>query len=197
MGLSINYSGRLKDANLLMNLIEEVRDVAKVYDWKFHIYDTVFPDNKFSNETVFDKIFGINFTPTNCETISLTFLSNGVMVCPSRVLFFADSKKKEERNYIYTTSVKTQYAGIKTHQFIILFFKYLDNKYFDDFELSDESGYWETNDEEKMMKQFQIYDTLIDNFALAIETLPAKENENMIVYLERLMENVNRLKKND
>lgn len=178
-----------------MNLIKEVQDVAKVYDWKYHIYDTVFPDNKFSKETAYDKIFGINFTPTNCETISITFLSNGLMVCPSRILFFAGSKKKEELDWIYTTSVKTQYAGIKTHQFVILLFKYLAGKYFNDFELIDESGYWETNDEEKMKKQFQNYDTLIDNFALAIETLPAQKNENMIAYFERLMKNVNRLKK--
>lgn len=76
-----------------------------------------------------------------------------------------------------------------------MFFKYLSNKYFDDFELSDESGYWESNDEEKMKKQFQIYNRLIDDFALAFETLPAKEDEDMITYLERLMKNVNSLKK--
>lgn len=195
MGLSINYSGRLKEASLLEGLIEEVQDVSKVYNWKFHIYDTVFPDNKFSEQTAYDRIFGINFTPTNCETISITFLSNGVMVCPSRVRFFANSEKEEERNYIYSISVKTQYAGIQTHQFIVLFFKYLSNKYFNNFELSDESGYWETNDEEQMKKQFQTYDSLIDNFALAIETLPAQENEDMITYFERLMKNVNHLKR--
>ena len=112
------------------------------------------------------------------------------MVCPARVHFFADSENSEERNCIFSNSVKTQYAGIQNHQVIILFFRYLSNKYFEDFELSDESGYWETNDEEKMKQQFQIYGRLIDDFTLAFETLPAKENEDIITYLERLMKNV-------
>lgn len=195
MGLSIHYSGKLKQADLLTNLIEEIIDVSEAHHWKFHIFNSAYPGNKFSKETVFDEIFGINFTPTDCETISIAFLSNGKMVCPARVHFFANSEKKEEQDYIYSNSVKTQYAGIQTHQVIILFFKYLSNKYFDDFELSDESGYWESNDEEKMKKQFQIYNRLIDDFALAFETLPAKEDEDMITYLERLMKNVNSLKK--
>lgn len=195
MGLSIHYSGQLKDADLLMDLVKEVQDVARVYDWKCYIHDTGFPDNKFSKEISFDKIFGINFTPTNCETISIVFLSNGVMVCPSRLHFFADSKNKREHDWIYTTSVKTQYAGIKIHQFIIIFLKYLNSKYFDNFKLLDESSYWETNDEEKIKKQFQKYDILIDNFALAIETLPVQNDESIFTYFERIMKNVNGLER--
>lgn len=195
MGLSIHYSGHLKEAKLLPDLIEEVQDVAKVYGWKYHTFNMSFPDNKFSKETAFDKIYGINFTPTNSETISIAFLSNGVMVCPSRIHFFANSEKKEEREWIYTTSVKTQYAGIKVHQFITVFLKYLNGKYFGNFKLSDESSYWETNDEEKMKAQFQEYNVLMDNFVLAIETFPAQKNETMFTYFERLMKYVNNLKK--
>ncbi|WP_191737345.1 hypothetical protein [Chryseobacterium caseinilyticum] len=186
-------SGKLKQADLLTDLTEEIVDVAEAHHWKFHVFNSAFPDNTFSKETVYDKLYGINFTPQNCETISIVFLSNGKMVCPARIHFFASSENSEEQSYIYSNSVKTQYAGIQTHQVIILFFRYLSNKYFDDFELSDESGYWETNDEEKMKKQFQIYNRLTDDFALAFETLPAKEGEDIFTYLERLMKNVNDL----
>ncbi|ANI89533.1 hypothetical protein A9P82_09660 [Arachidicoccus ginsenosidimutans] len=195
MGLSIYYGGHLKKAELLPALIGEVKDVAKIYNWKYHIYNTVFPDNQFNTQTSFDDIYGISFTPPNCETISFSFLSNGKMVCPSRVNFFAHSKGEEERLWIYTTSVKTQYAGVVFHQFIIHFFKYLNNKYFNNFKMSDESNYWETNDEETLKMQFKIYDTLMDNFMLALETFPVQKDENILAYFERLMKHINELKK--
>lgn len=97
MGLSIHYSGKLKQADLLTNLIEEIIDVSEAHHWKFHIFNSAYPGNKFSKETVFDEIFGINFTPTDCETISIAFLSNGKMVCPARVHFFANSERKKNR----------------------------------------------------------------------------------------------------
>ncbi|MDR1742370.1 MAG: hypothetical protein LBR48_00940 [Dysgonamonadaceae bacterium] len=195
MGLSIYYSGRLKNAKLLPALIEEVKDVAQVYGWKYHTYNTHFQNDEFGDPTSFDKIYGINFTPTNCETVSIAFLSNGTIVCPARVQFFAHSKDEEERSWIYTVSVKTQYAGIIAHQFLIHFFKYLNDRYFCDFKLADESEYWETDDEEKMKEQFAKYDSLIDNLVLAMETFPVEKGENMTAYFERLMRYINELKK--
>lgn len=195
MGLSIHYGGHLKNANSLPHLIEEVKDVAIASDWKYQIFETVFVGDEFSHEPSYSEIYGISFTPTNCETISITFLSNCAMVCPMRLSFMGNSEETEGREWIYTTSVKTQYAGVKIHQFIILLFRYLNEKYFDDFRLSDESAYWETNDEEEMKTQFRNYEALLDNFALAIETFPVLENENMLIYFERLMKRVNDLKK--
>jgi hypothetical protein len=195
MGLSIYYSGRLNKAESLPSLIEEVKDISKVYDWKYEIYKTNFPNDTFDNSTSFEPLYGLHFTPTNCETISLVFLSNGTMVCPSRVSFFADSKSETERAYIYTISVKTQFAGVLMHQLIIRLFKYLNEKYFRDFKLSDESQYWETDDENLMRKEFKSYDDLLDNFTLSIQTFPIKPDENMLSYFERLMEHVNKLEK--
>ncbi|MGV3547826.1 MAG: hypothetical protein ACO1N4_12240, partial [Pedobacter sp.] len=113
MGLSIHYGGHLKNANSLPNLIEEVKDVAIASDWKYQIFETVFVGDKFSHEPSYSEIYGISFTPTNCETISITFLSNGAMVCPMRLSFMGNSEETEGREWIYTTSVKTQYAGVK------------------------------------------------------------------------------------
>lgn len=192
MGLSIHYKGKLKQADLLSGLVEEIVDVAEIHQWKFRVFNTNFPGNTFSCETSFNEIYGVDFTPKDCETISVTFLSNGKMVCPVRLYFHANSEKGKEEDFIYYNSVKTQYAGVQTHQVVILFLKYLSSKYFVDFELSDESGYWETNDEEEMKKQFRIYNRLIDDFGLALETLPAREDEDMITYLERVVKNVNR-----
>ena len=194
MGLSIHYSGRLRKAEHLQSLIEEIKDVSDVYGWKYHIFDTYFPNNAFENNTSFKKVYGINFTPTNCETVSLAFLSNGKMVSPESIEFFAHTKNEP---YIYIVSVKTQFAGVTVHQLLIQLFKYLNEKYFEDFNLNDESYYWETNDENLMRERFKEYNNLLDNFALSIETFPVKSGENIISYFDRLMKHVDNLKKRE
>lgn len=195
MGLSIHYSGRIKDAISLPLLIEEVVDISKVHGWKYHIYETKFPDEILDNQLSFSPVYGINFTPTESETISLAFLSNGTMICPARIRFFADSKSEVERSYIFTNSVKTQYAGVVMHQLIIHILKYLSSKYFEDFQLKDESRYWDTEDENLMREMFKEYDELIDNFSLSIQSFPINEGENLQSYFNRMMTYINNLKK--
>ena len=192
MGLSIHFRGRLRKAESLPALIEEIKDVSDVYGWKYVIFNSHFPNNAFENHTSFEDVYGINFTPTNSETISLAFLSNGAMVSPERISFFAHS---ENEPYIYTVSVKTQFAGVVVHQLLIRLFKYLNDKYFEDFHLDDESYYWETDDENLMRERFKVYDTLLDNFELSIQTFPIESNEGVIAYFERLMKHIDNLKK--
>ena len=193
MGLSIHFSGCLRKAEHLPAMIEEIKDISNVYGWKYHIFDTRFPNNTFENHTSFENVYGINFTPTDCETISLTFLSNGKMVSPERIDFFAHTK---DEPYIYIVSVKTQFAGVIVHQLLIRLFKYLNDKYFEDFKLSDESYYWETDDENLMRERFKVYDNLLDNFVLSIQTFPLESGENILSYFERLMKHIDNLKNN-
>lgn len=195
MGLSIHYRGYLKEASSLPDLIREVKDVAEIYGWKYQTFNTVFPKKQFSEEVSFDKFYGISFTPTNSEIVSLVFLSNGRMVCPVRVKLSDKYQLEQEDSWIYFNSVKTQYAGVLIHQLVIHFFRYLNDKYFRDFEMHDESYYWETNDEEKMKAQFKTYNALIDNFVLAVETFPLQKDEDITNYFERLMKRVNDLRK--
>ena len=195
MGLSIHYNGHIKEAKLLPSLIEEVKDVSETYGWKYHIYEEIFPNEELTNKMSLNHVFGISFTPSNCETLSLTFLNTGIMVCPARLTFFGNSQNEEEKAFVYTVSVKTQYGGVVLHQFIIHFLKYLNSKYFKDFSVSDESDYWETGDEQRMRSQFKNYDTLLDNFSLALETFPIDDRESMIDYINRLVKNIHDLKK--
>ena len=196
MGLSFHFSGRLRKAEYLSPLIEEIKDVSNVYGWKYYMFETRFPNDSFENHTSFEEVYGICFTPTKCETVSLTFLSNGAMVCPACIAFFAHSDDETERSYIYTISVKTQFAGVVVHQFVIQLFKYLNNKYFEDFKLEDESYYWETGDENLMRERFKLYDTLLDNVELSIQTFPIESGEDIVSYFERLMGHIDQLKKN-
>jgi len=194
MGLCIYYSGKIKDAVSLPLLVEEVKDIAIVNKWKYHVYESSFPNDTLESEEHLEPIFGINFTPPNCESVTLTFLSNGVMVCPGSVKYFGNSKNETEKNYIYHLWTKTQFAGMVIHATIINIFKYLHNKYLTDFVLKDESGYWETGDESIMQDNFRKYDSLLDNFILSMEMFPVQKGENMISYFERLMEEVKKLK---
>lgn len=195
MGLSIHYNGRIKQAASLPALIEEVKDISEIYGWKYHIYETEFPNNSFDNCLLLDPVYGISFTPTASETISLAFLSNGVMVCPARINFFANSESETERSFIFINSVKTQYAGVVIHQLIIHLFKYLDRKYLQEFQLTDESEYWETLDEALMKRKFKLYNELVDGFASALQSFPMEANEDLQTYFNRLIQYVNRLKR--
>ncbi len=195
MGLSIYYSGRIKDAASLPLLVEEVRDIANVNNWKYEILESSFPNDTLDNEEHLEPIYGIWFAPPESEAISLTFLSNGVMVCPSCIHFFGKSKNETERNYIYQPFAKTQYAGMVAHATIINILKYLNSKYLIDFKMKDESHYWETGDENILKAQFKAYDALLDNFVLSMQTFPVQKDENMISYFERLLEQINKLKK--
>ena len=194
MGLCIYYNGKIKDAASLPRLVEEVKDIAAINKWKYQILESSFPNDVLDSEEHLESLYGINFTPPNCETVSITFLSNGVMVCPGAVKYFGNSKNETEKNFIYQLWVKTQFAGMLIHATIINLFKYLNNKYFADFEMTDESGYWETGDESLMQANFKEYDALLDNFVLSMETFPVQKGENMISYFERLLEHINKLK---
>ena len=194
MGLCIYYSGKIKDAASLPRLVEEVKDIAAINKWKYKILESSFPNEILDSEEHLEPLYGISFTPPNCETVSITFLSNGVMVCPGAVNFFGNSKNETEKKFIYQLWVKTQFAGMVIHATIINIFKYLNNKYFEDFKMIDESSYWETGDESLMRANFKKYDALLDNFVLSMETFPVQKGENMISYFERLLEHINKLK---
>ncbi|MCK9255111.1 MAG: hypothetical protein GX793_08915 [Bacteroidales bacterium] len=190
MGLSIHYSGNLRKASSLPSLIDEITEFCKVQKWKYNLFETKFKDDKFIDETSFDNIYGIIFTPPDCETISVCFLSNAKMISPISLEFWKNSQNENEKAWIYSVSVKTQFAGVKVHQLIILFFRYLNEKYFENFKMIDESNYWETNDVSILQKQFEKYNSLLDNFEIAIQTKPMQEDEDIISYLKRLADNV-------
>ncbi len=196
MGLSIHYSGRFKNGSLLLEMIEEVKDVAEIYNWKYFIFDEKFPDETFPVESYNQNIYGISFTPNNCETVSLTFLSNGRMSNLVHLKFFGDSDNKTEQDYLYMLSTKTQFAGIETHKLIIHFFHYLDNKYFENFELIDEGKYWETGDEKLLKNIFIEYTDMLNTFSSALEDYPRNADENFENYFERLLLNIRNKKKN-
>ncbi len=191
MGISFHYSGRIAKAELLPELVEEVKEIAVLYHWKYKIYETYLPEDDLGKVVYNSNIYGISITPPGCETVSICFLSNGLMSDIVHLLFFGKNETREESEYLYMLAVKTQFAGVETHQLIIHLFRYLSKKYLSDFKLIDEGGYWETNDAELLKTNFKRTAALIDGFALALQCLPLKEGETIETYFERLMKEVN------
>jgi len=138
MGLSFHYSGSFNQNASLTQLIEEVKDISEAQQWDYFIYDTAFPPNSFGRKE-YDKetLYGISFSPPRCEPVWLCFLSNGRLSNPINLKFYNPSDDPAEQLYIDTLSVKTQYAGIEVHSFVIQLLKYIAPKYLVDFTLQD------------------------------------------------------------
>lgn len=190
MGLSIHYSGTFNPAASLSSMIEEVKDIAELYKWKYKVFESEFPTNSLGKKNYNQKIYGICFAPPQCEPVWICFLSNGKMSSPSHLKFFGKEKNKEERPYLYMLSTKTQYAGIEIHKLIIQLFKYLERKYLLDFTMKDEGNYWETGDEKLLQETFKSYTAMIDGFASALEIYPMNASESFETYFERLIKKI-------
>ena len=177
MGLSIHYSGQLKDPNLITELMIEVVSICKELNWEYHLIPG--PNS--------DKLTGIVLSPAGSEPICLTSLPDGKLCSP----FTIKNKEWYEENeldpeLIYSTSTKTQYAGMETHIAIIKLLKHLKEKYFSVFELLDEGGYWETMDEKILLGQFTTYETAINKLAEALQQIETVENETAESMVERI-----------
>jgi len=187
MGLSFHYNGSFSAKASLPAMIEEVKGIAERFQWEYHIYEKGFPENNFDKTHYNQNISGISFTPEECETVWLCFLSDGKMSSPTNLWFYGNSEDKEEQEYLYMLSVKTQYAGIEIHKLLIHLLKYLNTKYFQDFTVTDEGQYWETGDEKLLQDTFKRYTYLIDSFAASIENYPVKTGETHEAYFERIL----------
>jgi len=187
MGLSFHYSGAFKNNVPLSDLIEEVKDIAQANQWKYTVYEKQFSEADFGKDTYKEKIFGISFSPQECEPVYLCFLSNGKLSSPSHLQMFGRSKNPDDRKYLYMLSVKTQYAGIHTHKRIIDLLKYLDKKYLSELKVSDEGQYWETGDDELLEKIFRRYDEAFEMLGSALDRNSRIPTESFEQYLQRIL----------
>jgi hypothetical protein len=167
MGLSFHYSGSIKSRALIATLEEEVADVCRIMNWKFHLFDD-------------ELVKGICFSPPECEPVFFSFNPANILCSP--VLL-------ELEIYPATTiSVKSQFAGIEVHKALLKFIKYLQPKYFELFQLDDEGGYWENFDEEMLKHQFKRYNAALDFIEKQLRGFAAVENETHESLTDRLEE---------
>ncbi len=196
MGLSFYYTGKLKEGASVDELIEEVKDISEILNWKYTILDTGFPEVELIDGKVDGNLYGICFAPKNCEPIFLCFLSNRHLCSPVNLDDFKQPIENvpEDAYLIFT---KTQYAGPDAHMAVIHVLKHISNKYLADFQLSDEGQYWETGDENLLRETFKRYTFLIDSFASALESIPTAPGESIEQYLGRLLAYLDKRRKGE
>jgi hypothetical protein len=207
MGLSIYYTGEFNPAASLIQMIEEVKDVAIANNWEYHILDTEFPFNDselpWGNKEIYhhENVYGIILCPTGCEMVNFSFLSNGIMSSVMLRTLWGDKSIKDpvyenitRLDLLYGNFTKTQYAGMEVHKKIVDLFRYLSPKYFLNFHMRDEGYYWETNDVAKLEAQFKIYTNLINGFRDCVESFPKNEGEDTEAYILRMAEETKKLK---
>ncbi len=100
-------------------MIKEVKDIVEIFKWQYYVYEEEFPADSIGKAVYNQNIYGISFTPPGCETVYLCFLSNGKMSSATNLQLYGNSKNKEEAEYLYMLSTKTQYAGIEIHKLVI------------------------------------------------------------------------------
>lgn len=186
MGLSIHYNGRFNKNSSLEEMILEIEDISKIYNWEYHVFERKFPDSNWNKTEHDSKLYGICFTPPGCETVFISFLSNGRMSGAAQLQLYAMSEDPEEASWLYQLFVKTQYAGSEIHMVLIHLLKYLDKKYFLEFEVQDEGQYWETGDKELLRDTFKEYTQLLNAFSHSLQNTPKNANETLESYIERL-----------
>jgi hypothetical protein len=170
-------------------MIEEVADIARANKWKFNVFEEAFPNDTFTVDSHNDSIYGICFSPPNCEVVCLTFLSNGKMCAFYNLEHSKNSINESDDDYL---SVKTQFAGYKIHKQLINIFDYINKKYFENFDLTDEGNYWETKNEQLLEDTFEKYTNLINGFDGLLENIPIGEGETIEAYLIRIAEMVHK-----
>ncbi|MGB8318993.1 MAG: hypothetical protein WCE54_12755 [Ignavibacteriaceae bacterium] len=187
MGLTIHYNGIFNKKASLYEMIEEVKDISEIYNWQYTIYEKQFPAGSLENDSFNDDIYGISFTPPDCETVSLCFLSNGRISSPAHLKYFGNAIDESEKKYLYMLSTKTQFAGSNCHKLIVHFLKYISKKYLKEFNVIDEGKYWETGDEKLLEKTFKSYNNFLDSVGFALDNIPLEANETFEEYFTRIL----------
>jgi Holliday junction resolvasome RuvABC endonuclease subunit len=59
MGLSFHYKGEIAETERLPELIEEVKEIVSVYQWKYYLLETAFPNNRLTVEKEYTPILSM------------------------------------------------------------------------------------------------------------------------------------------
>lgn len=158
MGLSIYYSGTLRDPEHIDAIISEAADIGQSMNWSITELPSA-PDI---------PVRGIVIQPDDCDPIWFTFHTNGNLCSPILFSYLLENEVSIPEDAKQVLVTKTQYAGADVHMSVIKFMRYLSEKYFSVFELTDESRFWETSDEQLCRKRFSEGDRIMDLLDLTL-----------------------------
>jgi len=189
MGVTIHYSFKLKEPASLKRLIDELKDICESMGWKNNIINQSKIETlaSFECEQIRfkeDDIMGIVFSPNEkCEPVWLTFLPNGRTSAIPNLTFFDYTANNEMLYWVFT---KTQFAGVETHKTIVKLLQYLSTRYFIQTEVDDETGYWETGDENMLKEKMGFLNGAITAVSEIFRNLEKVEGESIDGLADRL-----------
>ncbi len=201
MGITIHYRGQLKSPDLIDTFCRELQAIANLMEWKYTVLDEDFEKPTDARLTHNEKgceitghlaIKGINLdVHKGCSDIGFFFDSNGILRDPVEMASRLPGETIENNDLPFSF-VKTQYATPEIHITLIKLLRYLDEKYFQTFEVNDEGGYWETGDENALKEKMKFLDHKLNVVAKALEEswLPVEPGDtalDVLVKIEKVL----------
>ena len=181
MGLTIHYSGKLRNPATIPSLITEAKDISESMHWQYEIIEPL-PEV---------PVEGILISPNGSEPLWLTFHEAGFMCNPLLYSYVMEVEGKgipaDAEQWLFT---KTQYAGVEAHMALIKFLRHLGQKYFEKLEVHDESRYWETGDEAVCRQKFGESERFIGMVGDALDSIdidPAESSESIAKKIEKML----------
>lgn len=212
MSTSFHYKGRLKGATFLPKLIEEVEDICNILKWKYDVYESEYKDGEFAFPPD-DIDYGIVFTPQNSEPVSFIFDSEGRLYNPwlkellksneegnvkiitvklnlndenPQPEISEGSDKYDAEQMIYNISVKTFFEEPEGLVKLMEFLRYISDKYLTDFNLEDESQYWNTQNIENISSRIEEINSFMETFQDMIQNERIESSEDFIAFIKKM-----------
>jgi hypothetical protein len=190
MGLSFHYSGKIRSVSAIDLLTSEVEDICKSLGWEYYIWKRKsHRKKKIKNEKgsvvkyTPEDVTGIDVTPPDSETLFLTFLPDGTLCSPVKLMFYNPENNDLLIEVIHT---KTQFAGPDVHITLMELLRYLEGKYFQKLKVDDEGMYWGRWDKEVLLARFETYNKMFNLMSEALTTLKAEPGETVTQLANRL-----------
>jgi hypothetical protein len=193
----LRYRGRLRNPAEVHDLILETEDICRSNGWKHHHWDEdwALPASLRSEFTGSALSFeghaplkGISFSVGQSETVWLTFTPDGVL---HSLMTLVDPDFTGDAVDMPWQRVKTCYDGPATHLALCKLFRYLADRYFEVFEVRDESGYWAHGDDARFTEWLNETSRSFQQFQEELAALseddslsPAEHRKRMKLLLE-------------
>ncbi|MGA9211940.1 hypothetical protein [Kaistella sp.] len=153
MGSTIHFNGQLKSEDVFTNLMLFCTQYSEKQDWEYTLFknqkNILFrvKDGKVNTEDFIAK--GIHILPVkNCEPLLMEF----------------------DDDLYFHSSCKSQFAGVEIHKQVIDFLRKIE-PFFEDFEVIDETDYWQTNDEDLLKNKIDFLGKAIEEISKTVENL--------------------------
>lgn len=151
MGITIFFSGQLKNEESFQQLMQTALAHAEEKEWPYHYV-----------EEESDSIFYVK----NDEVVEYNGPTRGMLIQPHKD---AETLRLIFDNKLYLHSfIKTQFAPIQTHVEVIDFLRTIESR-FENFKVMDEGEYYETDDLELLRQKLNQLSGLINKTEKLIE----------------------------